>query len=211
MEEQTNSAGVSIPQPIPVDQTSSNEAPDIKAGTNQNKHKTKKIIIISVLIIVVLAIGFIGWNIYIGFFVNPSHYNGPKLDSESKAFIDREAPLIYSNWNAQEMINMSDPVLLAATPPQTLRQYFQTYLSQYGIMQSYDGSIGQAGIFTFPGKVVIAAEYISKIRFTNSLALITSDFNQNNGVWQFSGVRVSPIQGNIYPTITPPLFAPIIH
>src|SRR3990167_11011938 len=81
------------------------------------------------------------------FVLNPIKYDGAKLDKESKAYVDIQIPFILQSWNGQKLVDQADPQLLKVTSKKDLLELFSAFSTYYGPMKSYDGSVGQAGIF----------------------------------------------------------------
>src|ERR1700679_1993610 len=69
---------------------------------------------------------------------------GSALDKQSKAFVDRNVPLIFATWDDQELWNRASPEFRQSTPRAKLDGFFATLSHKLGKMRAYQGSEGQA-------------------------------------------------------------------
>jgi predicted PurR-regulated permease PerM len=137
----------------------------------------KKILIaLGALFLVLIVVG----GSLISYFI----YQGTKLDTSSKAYVDENVPKIVSGWSTQNLIDRASPELLRAVTPIQAAKLFQK-LSALGPLRKYQGSIGQAGFsYTSKDGKVISANYVAKADFAKGEAEINIKLIQHNGSWQ---------------------------
>jgi hypothetical protein len=141
------------------------------------------------LIAVLLVGGFIGY----------AAYQGRALDASSKAYVDKNVPLIISSWSKDELLKRASPQLLKIVDekPDQIDHLFQEF-AKLGAMRSYDGSKGDSNVsYTNKDGKVTTASYIADATFENGNARVTVRLIQTSGSWQFLLLNVNS-----------PLFAP---
>jgi hypothetical protein len=129
------------------------------------------------LVAVALIVGFIGY----------SAYQGRALDASSKAYVDRNVPLIISSWSKDELLKLASPQLLNIIneKPDQIDHLFQGF-SKLGAMRSYDGSKGDSNVsYTNKDGKIVTASYIADATFENGNAQISVRLIQASGTWHF--------------------------
>ena len=136
-----------------------------------------------VLVVVLMAAGFIGYL----------SYQGRGLDASSKAYVDKNLPLIVSNWSKRDLLKQASPQLLTIINenPDQIDRLFKG-LARLGALRSYDGSKGDANIsYTNKDGKLITAFYIANATFENGSAQITVRLIQVSGQWKFLMFQVN--------------------
>src|SRR5665213_2823000 len=72
-------------------------------------------------------------------------YRGTKLDASSKAYVDKNVPVIISTWSEQEMLKCASSEFKAVVSSnQSKFDQSWTDFEKLGALKSYDGSKGQS-------------------------------------------------------------------
>jgi hypothetical protein len=118
---------------------------------------------------------------------------GSRLDASSKAYVDKNIPIIISTWSEQEMFKCGSSEFKAAVSSPDKQAFFdQTWsgFTKLGALKKYKGSEGQSyqNLFFFTNSkrngYHVSAEYIADADFENGSAKITVDLVQENGEWK---------------------------
>ena len=118
-------------------------------------------------------------------------YNGNKLDSASKAYVDQNIPPIISSWSPEELMRRSSPELKSSVTPQQFAELFKT-LSQLGSLKTYESAQGDSNMsYTTQNGKMITAEYTAHAEFTNGKAELKIKLIQHDGQWQLLGFHVN--------------------
>jgi hypothetical protein len=149
----------------------------------------KKLLIISgtVLLVVILLVAVI---------VGVAAVRGSSFDKESKAYVDRNLPLIISKWNEQELWSQASPEFRKNTKKEDLARVFAGMSSKFGKMQSYEGSEGQSyvddtGLSSHNEKLVTAV-YDAMVSFSGGrLAVIRISLIKHGDVWQIEDFNIN--------------------
>ena len=115
---------------------------------------------------------FIGSLIIGAMFIYGS-LNGPKLDSESKEYVDKTIPILVSEWNPEELKSRADNGLLPYLKEPQLENLY-TMFRKLGHLKSYNGSKGEAKLhLNLPRGVSTTASYVATAEFENGTGTIS--------------------------------------
>jgi len=150
----------------------------------------KVFVIVSVVALTLIILAAASFN-YISF-------QGRQLDASSKAYVDKNIPIIISNWAEEELQKRASAELLKASNNDQRQQLHLLFskLKQLGKFQNYEGCKGESNtLFNYTNfRVTKTAHYTASGNFQNGPAEITIGLVQRNGQWQiFSFYVKSPI------------------
>jgi len=123
-------------------------------------------------------------------------YQGTRLDSSSKAYVEVNVKPVVETWSKEELLKRASPELieiLGKDPDQVDRLF--TKLAKLGALKSLSEPKGQAviSVKNDTGKVV-SATYTETGEFENGHADFNIRLIQRDGQWRFLGFYVnSPI------------------
>jgi hypothetical protein len=119
---------------------------------------------------------------------------GPKIDADSKAYVDATIPILVSDWNPKELTSRSSRELLAVANEAKLTDVYADF-RKLGELKQYRGSKGEASLwFNMPTSVVTTAAYVATADFENGQAKIKMSLVWRDGRWQISELRIdSPV------------------
>ncbi len=123
-------------------------------------------------------------------------YQGNRLDSSSKAYVEANVKPVVANWSKDELLKRASPQLteiLGKNPDQADRLFAK--LAKLGSLKSLSEPKGQSlvAINTGSGKVISAA-YSESGEFENGRADFSIRLIQVDGQWRFLSFYVnSPI------------------
>jgi hypothetical protein len=120
---------------------------------------------------------------------------GSALDKQSKAYVDRNLPLILSTWDEQELLSLASPEFLQNIKKEDLDRDFAGLSRKFGKMQSYKGSEGQSYIdyrvlSSHNGKMVTAV-YSARVIFAGGPAVVKISLIQHDAKWQIAGFDIN--------------------
>jgi hypothetical protein len=119
---------------------------------------------------------------------------GPKLDADSKAYVDSTIPVLVNEWNPEELKSRaSDQLLPFLKEPDVTNLYGM--FRRLGRMTNYKGAEGDSHTtLNIPKGVVTTAAYIAAADFENGPGTIKISLMKSNGAWRILEFRVdSPI------------------
>ena len=129
-------------------------------------------------------------------------YRGSKLDASSKAYMDKNVPVILRTWSEQEMLKCASHEF-KATVSNNQSKFDQAWtgFEQLGALKKYNGSKGQSyqDASYWIGKngkkgYEVTAEYVADAEFQNGNVEIKVDLTQENGDWKIYSFHVdSPL------------------
>lgn len=118
---------------------------------------------------------------YIGSLISHIH----DLDDQSKAFVDRNVPLILSTWDDEDLLKQASPDFISGNGKDDLDKEFIGLSHKLGKMQAYQGSNGKSNTyFSLRGRELIIADYQAKVIFANGPADISLTLVKNGDAWQ---------------------------
>ncbi len=165
--------------------------------TSRNKKPTGKIrrFLRVLLIIVVIYCSYIAL-LFTGVIIE-SFKHGDRLDKESKVYIDRNVPVILSNWSKSELKSRADEAFLTTVSDKEIDDLLNYSSSTYGKLISYSGSEGESGIsahvWNFIPNVTRRAEYTVKAQFEKGPANIRVMLINRDGKWFIIGFFIKPL------------------
>lgn len=142
--------------------------------------------VFGVLGLVVVAL--MGGVVLYGFLV------GPKLDSESKAYVDNTIAMLVQDWNPEELKSRSSKELLTFLKEPDLSECYAMF-RKLGRMTRYNGSHGESHTnLDVPRGMLTTAGYTATADFENGQGTITMTLIKRNGHWEILEFRVdSPL------------------
>lgn len=124
-------------------------------------------------------------------FISIAHHAGQKLDTESKAYVDRIVPLIVTSWNSRELLNNASPEFLKVAPADKIDSMFKMFAEKLGRYKEYKGSQGDSLQDITPQGKVITAAYITQVDFEKADAAVKIRVIKHGENWQVLEFYVS--------------------
>ena len=119
-------------------------------------------------------------------------YNGNKLDSESKSFVDAAVPAISTNWSQKDLLERASPEFVQSVSTDQLKAGFDQF-AMLGHLTRYEGSQGEANMAFLSGAgSSVSASYTAKARFENGEAVFRIALVKRDGNWLIQGFNISP-------------------
>ena len=119
---------------------------------------------------------------------------GSALDKESKAYVDRNVPLIFDTWDEQAFLSKASPEFMQVTDKKKLDEDFAGLSHKLGKMLVYEGSDGQANmnlsVFSRHNGTMVTAVYKTKMIFEAGSASIAVSLIKHGDAWQIAGFNV---------------------
>lgn len=120
-------------------------------------------------------------------------YNGNKLDTESKRFVDAAIPAISANWSMKALVERASPEFIQSVSADQLKAGFDQF-SNLGRLIQYEGSQGQSNMSYIAGKgSSISASYAAKARFENGEAAFRITLVKRGEVWLIQSLNINPV------------------
>ena len=147
----------------------------------------KKLLIIlgAVFLVIILLVAVV---------VGVAAVRGSALDKESKAYVDRNLPLIISAWDEQELLSRASPEFTQNTKREDLDRGFSGLSRKFGKMQSYEGAKGQSyvsyRVLSSHSGRVITAEYVARVTFAGGSASIDITLIKHGEQWQIERFEI---------------------
>ena len=146
-------------------------------------------------LLTVLGLVFLFIIVLIAVGISVTAVQGSALDKESKAYVDRNLPLIISQWDEAELLSRASPEFIQNTKRKELDKYFAVLSEKFGKMQSYEGSDGQSYVnyrvlSSRNGKVVTAI-YTVKVVFDAGPAAIKVTLIKHSDQWQIECFNIN--------------------
>ncbi|HEY3931967.1 MAG TPA: hypothetical protein VGM58_06305 [Verrucomicrobiae bacterium] len=140
-------------------------------------------------LLIILGAIFLLAIILVGICIGVIAVKGSALDKQSKAYVDRNLPLIFSTWDEQAFLIQVSPEF--TTKKDELDKYFVLFSRKFGNMQSYKGCEGQSYVDISPqhGKVITAV-YTAKVIYGAGPADIKLSLIKHGDKWQIAGFDV---------------------
>jgi heme/copper-type cytochrome/quinol oxidase subunit 2 len=132
-------------------------------------------------------------------FFGCAHYRGSQLDASSKAYVDKNIPVIISTWSEQEMLKYASHEFKAVVS-NNQSKFDQTWtgFEKLGALKKYNGSKGQSyqNAFFLVGRngkkgYETTAEYVAGAEFQNGNVEISIDLTRENDEWKIYGFHVN--------------------
>lgn len=145
-------------------------------------------------LLIILGVVFLAIILLVVVVVGVAAVRGSALDKESKSYVDRNLPLIFSAWDEQELLSRASPEFTQNTKKEDLERDFAGLSRKFGKMQSYEGSEGQSYVdyrvlSSHRGKVVTAV-YSAKVTFASGPAVVKLSLIQHDARWQIAGFDI---------------------
>ena len=138
-------------------------------------------ICLMLVVLIAAAVGFVA-------------VRGSALDKESKAYIDKNVPVIFSNWDAQALWRCASPEFMQTTTQAKLVTLFAGLSHKFGKMQAYEGSDGQTYIsdmvLSRHDGEVIRAVYTARVAFDAGPANIKVTLIKGGERWQIEDLNI---------------------
>ncbi len=117
---------------------------------------------------------------------------GSRLDASSKAYVDTVVPNITRNWSSDILLSESSQTMRETVSNDELTAIFRQ-LSKLGPMVAYEGSEGEARVFTSPfmGRK-ITASYVATAEMAQGHVTIDVSLEREGNTWHVSGFFVHP-------------------
>jgi len=97
---------------------------------------------------------------------------GEKLDSESKAFVDRIVPIICADLNVETLTKYASEEMLNSVTREKFDALFRLF-RKLGGYTKFNGSSGEASmLFTLEDGKLITAEYVADVEFETGPAKV---------------------------------------
>jgi len=147
----------------------------------------KKVLIIlgTVFLVIILLVAVV---------VGVAAVRGSALDKESKAYVDRNLPLIISGWDEQELLSRASPEFTQNTKREDLDRGFAGLSLKFGKMQSYEGAKGQSyinySVLSSHSGRIITAEYIARVIFAGGSTSIRITLIKHGDQWQIKRFEI---------------------
>ena len=140
------------------------------------------VIFLIVIILVAVCIGFVA-------------VKGSALDKQSKAFVDRNVPLIFATWDDKALWSRASPKFMQATPKNKLDSFFTNFSHKFGKMQAYQGSKGttymnDTVLLSHSGEVITAV-YTAHVVFDAGPADVKVTLIRHGDEWQIEGFNIN--------------------
>jgi hypothetical protein len=115
---------------------------------------------------------------------------GPKLDAESKAYVDRVVPSIVGSWDSKDLLSYASPELLKVAPLDQIDPLFEIAAQKLGKLKAYKGSKGGVSVNATPQGKVITAAYVAQAAFEKADATVRILVIKHGSKWQVLGFVV---------------------
>ena len=119
---------------------------------------------------------------------------GSTLDKESKAYVDRNVPLIFGAWDEQALLSRASPEFMQATSKKDLDEDFAGLSRKLGKMHAYEGSEGSSDVhfalFSSHNDLSIRAVYTAKMVFDGGQASVVVSLIKHGDQWQIAGFNI---------------------
>jgi hypothetical protein len=115
---------------------------------------------------------------------------GPKLDAESKAYVDRIVPSIVGSWDSKDLLSYASPELLKVAPLDQIDPLFKIAAQKLGKLKAYKGSKGGVSVNVTPQGKVITASYMAQVAFDKADATVKILMIKHGRKWQVLGFVV---------------------
>jgi hypothetical protein len=113
-------------------------------------------------------------------------YKGSALDAESKTFVDHAVPVIVTNWDREQLLELASPELQEKVRPDELRAAFSSF-SRLGHLVEYIGATGDARMsYDLGSGGIISATYLARARFENGAATIRLILIKRDELWMIN-------------------------
>ena len=145
--------------------------------------------------LIILGTVFLAIILLVAVVVGMAAVRGSALDKQSKAYVDRNLPLIFSAWDEQELLSRASPEFTQSTKKEDLDRDFSGLSRKFGKMQSYEGSEGQSYVdyrvlSSHNGKVITAI-YSARVTFAGGPAAIRLTLIKHGELWQIEGFNIN--------------------
>jgi hypothetical protein len=117
---------------------------------------------------------------------------GPKLDRESKAWVDTVLPEIIATWDVNVIINNSSSELLKLSPRKNFEKLFTALYAELGQLREYKGAAGESWIHVNNGVKTITMKYLAEAVFTKGSAQIAIQGIKEADGWKLLSFYVTP-------------------
>ncbi len=115
-------------------------------------------------------------------------HSGPVTiyDQESKAYVDRIVPPIFSNWSKDELLKEADSEFSSGNIryPETLDSTFRRFNDELGSLVKYDGSWGAVDMNTIGLKDGMSAHYKIEIEYERGKATLNLKLINRGRRWK---------------------------
>ncbi|MBI1977331.1 MAG: hypothetical protein HYS55_01105 [Candidatus Omnitrophica bacterium] len=119
----------------------------------------------------------------------------PKLDAESKTYVEQIIPLIVGSWSSQAFLDSADPAMLEKMSVDDVKALFKKYSESFGKYKEYKNLNGKALIEFTPHGKVISASYIAEAIFEKADdAKIRIHIIKHDKKWQIDGFYLTSKQ-----------------
>jgi hypothetical protein len=144
--------------------------------------------------LIILGCLFLAAIVLLTALVGYTAFNGAKYDASSKAYMDKNIPVILSTCSKDELRKRASAELLQTATDEKIDRLFSR-LKELGKLQQYGGSKGGSRIsLTTQNGKLITADYAASAIFQNGAAEIKVRLIQKDGQWQILDFFVdSPI------------------
>jgi hypothetical protein len=146
-------------------------------------------------LLIILGTVFLVIILLVAFAVGVAAVRGSALDKESKAYVDRNLPLIISAWDEQELLSRASPEFTQNTKREDLDKGFTGLDHKFGKMQSYEGSKGQSyinySVLSSQNGRVITADYVARATFAGGPATIQITLIKHGDKWQIKRFEIN--------------------
>jgi hypothetical protein len=138
----------------------------------------------------IIGVGIAGFSLLFAALIALVFWEGHRLDTESRAFVDDAVPAIVGHWNFQELERRSTPQFrnrLVASGAVA----FPNSVTVLGRLTRYDGSRGQAiSAYVFGAGSKTSANYIATAYFQNGRAQFRLTLKEVEGRWLIDGLFI---------------------
>jgi len=129
----------------------------------------------------------------IGYFA----FAGSRLDASSKAYVDKNIPIIITNWSKIDFEQQTSPEFRKKVSDDQIAQLFAMLPYKLGAFRSYEGCKGQANInVSTKGGELITASYVAYATFQHGKAEIQVKLIQEEANWKilYFYVNMKPLK-----------------
>ena len=111
--------------------------------------------------------------------------SGLKLDSESKAYVDRVVPLIITSWNSKDLLDNASPEFLKTVTSAEIDSMFKMLSEKLGKCKEYKGSKGDSNqSITSKEGMKTTAFYTANVVLEKADAVVSMRLVRHDGKWQ---------------------------
>lgn len=114
-----------------------------------------------------------------------------ELTKESKAYINKIIPIIFSSWKAEELISRASPEFVKHIKRDELNKMFEMFREKLGSMTHYKGVVGKANIKIFPQGELSTADYVAYVAYKKEDANIEVQLLLRDKKWEIISFRVN--------------------